>query len=81
MPFAKFGKDERVVLWNLPRLTKLDITHMLFNDEEIEFVDQFKYLGVILDGSLKFKPHVDYLVRKVTPKLRTLGQHCICTVV
>ena len=27
-----------------------------------------------MDGPLQFKPHVDYLVRKITPKLKTLSR-------
>ena len=50
------------------------MSHMMFNEEQIDIVDQFKYLGVVLDGPLKFKPHVDYLVRKITPKVKTLSK-------
>ena len=33
--------------------------------QEVEIVDRFKYLGVILDLYLKFDKHVDYVKRKV----------------
>ena len=57
-----------------PRLKNLTGSQMLFNKEVIEIIDQFKYLGVVLDRPLKFKAHVDYLIKKVTPKLRRLGR-------
>ena len=40
----------------------------------IEVVTSFKYLGIMLDTNLTFKPHVDYLLKKLYPKLKTLGR-------
>lgn len=32
---------------------------------EIESVSQFKYLGILIDDSLSFKPHIQHLVKKI----------------
>ena len=39
------------------------------NGERIEWVDNFKYLGVIVDEKLKFEEHVEYVRKKVARKL------------
>ena len=68
------GKMKGMFFGTAPRLNIVETKHMLFNDNTIEFLDKFKYLGVVLDGQLKFKSHVDYLIGKVTPKLRMLSR-------
>lgn len=37
------------------------------NNDELEIVNEFKYLGVILDNNLNFKAH--YLCKKKFPKI------------
>lgn len=46
---------------------KIEIDH-----QEIEVVDQFKYLGFIVDRQLKFKEHIDYICKKISKKLGIL---------
>ncbi len=45
-----------------------------FDGEVVEHVTQFKYLGVILDGSLQFDKHVAYVKQKVFTRLKALGR-------
>lgn len=40
------------------------------DNENIEQVDQIKYLGVIIDQNLKFDKHVDYIVKKISKKVQ-----------
>ena len=40
----------------------------------VDVVKSFKYLGIMLDGGLKFDMHVDYMTKKIYPKLKTLGK-------
>ena len=40
----------------------------------VEEVHEFKYLGILLDRHLTFKPHAAYLRRKVFAKLKVLGR-------
>ncbi len=41
---------------------------------DIEVVDSYKYLGVVLDKNLKFDNHVDYMKRKLVGRLRMLSK-------
>ena len=59
--FIIFGSPHR--LRNLP-----DIKLQLYG-KEIERVDCMKYLGVLLDSSLSFEQHIDYLSDKASQKL------------
>ena len=43
------------------------------NNQIIETVVKFKYLGIIIDRYLKFDEHVRYLKGKVYAKMKTLG--------
>ncbi len=36
---------------------------------EIEVVSKYKYLGFLIDDSLSFGPHIQYIVRKLNSKL------------
>lgn len=47
--------------WSLNRVT--------VKDDVIEIVNNFKYLGVILDSRLDFKEHCDYITKKVNKKV------------
>ncbi len=48
------------------------------NGKEIEVVKSYKYLGIVLDDSLHFKPHVQYLVRKLRLKLGFYFHNKLC---
>lgn len=43
--------------------------HIFIDGEEIERVDQLKYLGVIIDSRLKFTEHIDYIEKKLASKI------------
>ena len=42
------------------------------NDERLEIVDQYKYLGVIIDSNLRWQEHVDNLCKRISMKLPVL---------
>ena len=42
-------------------------------NQELENVDQYKYLGVVFDSGLTFSKHVDHIRNKTLGKIRTLG--------
>ncbi len=46
-----------------------DQVDLILNNEKIELVRTFKYLGVQLDNMLTFEPHIDYIYRKSCQKL------------
>jgi hypothetical protein len=43
-------------------------------DEEIEVVDTFKYLGILLDSRLDWNPHIDAKIKKAKKYLMMLHQ-------
>lgn len=45
---------------------------------EIEIVDSYKYLGILIDDSLTFKPHVQNLVKKLRLKLGFYFRNKLC---
>ena len=45
-----------------------------YENTEIEVVDHYKYLGVVLDQSLGFDKHVDYMKRKLVGCIRMLSK-------
>ena len=55
-----------------------------YRETTIEVVDRFKYLGVMLDSTLSFKYHVDYVCReiilhlKMLSKMRSIANESIC---
>ena len=48
--------------------------HVSHDSIEVEIVDKFKYLGIILNLYLRFDKHVTYLQSKVFPKMKTLSR-------
>ena len=40
----------------------------------VDVVNRFMYLGVMLDPKLSFTEHVTYLIKKITPKPKTLSR-------
>lgn len=45
------------------------ISVVTLEGSDIEIVNSYKYLGILIDDSLTFKPHVLYLVKKLRLKL------------
>lgn len=69
-----FSKNRLIVNWSKTnamlfsrRAGKLNLSNVTLahGSHTIEFVDEFKLLGVVLDGSLSFRKHADYVCRKV----------------
>ena len=46
----------------------------LYGNCKVEIVEEFKYLGVIIDNHLKFKKNIDYFVKKVGAKISYFGR-------
>lgn len=53
------------------KLSQIDpeICKLKIDGENIEFVKEIKYLGVILDSCLSFKCHFEFLRKKISKKL------------
>jgi exonuclease III len=51
-----------------------DIEYVNIDGENLEFVDEIKYLGVILDSHLKFNQHILLINKKVGKKINYLAR-------
>ena len=58
--FMTFGTRQRLAR------QKCDETDISLNGQSIKHTDTFKYLGVVLDDTLSFNDHVDYVRMKVS---------------
>ena len=68
-------KKTQSVLFGTPTMLKsTEALDLKFNDDYIEQVDTFKYLGITLDASVSFKSHVETLTKKVSSKVGVLGR-------
>ncbi len=56
------------------KLNMITSNEMQFEDKPLEIVDNYKYLGVMLDSKLCFDKHVNYLHGKIYPKLKMLSR-------
>ena len=67
-------KTEFMTFDNCQRLArrKCDESDISLNDQSIKGTDTFKYLGVVLDDTLSFNGHVDYVRIKVSKILGIL---------
>ena len=64
-------KTKMMIFGTKPKLAKLQSVPMTIriNNEIVEQVGHFKYLGFILDDSLSFVQHIDYMDNKSCQKL------------
>ena len=69
-------KTEFMTFGNCQRLArrKCDESDISLNDQSIKGTDTFKYLGVVLDDTLSFNGHVDYVRIKVSKILGMLSR-------
>ena len=54
------------------------MTKLTVFGQEIEQVRDFEYLGLTLDINLTFNQHIDYLIKKATPKLGPIAKARKC---
>ena len=50
---------------------------ILINNQEVEIVKSFKYLGIVLDERLSFCEHVDYVYKRARQRLFLLRKHIL----
>ena len=50
-------------------LNKFNNVTLIYNNETIERVDKFKYLGIVLDPHLSWNDHVHYLSNNVSKRI------------
>ena len=59
------------------RRNKNPLTPVLINNEEVERVKSYKYLGVTLDNALNWNPHIMTLLKKLNTRLYFFNEHLI----
>ena len=71
--FIHQGKTEYVLFGTGSRLANANFS-VNIDGKELTRVAEYKYLGVILDESLSWNAHVNYLISKVSKRLGILGR-------
>ena len=47
---------------------------ILLNNNKLNVVETFKYLGVTVDSRLNWEPHISQLIERVSPKIALLNR-------
>ena len=63
------GKTECMLFGTGPRLALSTSFSVAIDGKELNRASKYKYLGVVLDASLTWNAHVDYLIGKVRKRL------------
>ena len=63
-----------VIFGNKTKLGNIGDVNLTMNNELIERVSTFKYLGIVLDETLSFEQHIDHLYKKCCQKLGAIGK-------
>ena len=71
--FIHQGKTECVLFGTGSRLATANLS-VNIDGKELTRVAEYKYLGVILDESLSWNAHVNYLISKVSKRIGILGR-------
>ena len=66
------GKCKWTLFGSKKRLRRSPLPNITINDEQIEHVDSYKYLGVHLDKNLSWETHVENMCAKVRQRLGVL---------
>ena len=64
-----FGKTKATCYGKMP---KQPLPTYFLNGQAIDWVTEFKYLGIMYDRKLNFESHVSYLRNKLRPRLNLL---------
>ncbi len=68
------NKNKIMIFGPRQMISKCNDLSISYNNKEIELVVRFKYLGLILDGTLSFKHDVEYICHKIVPRLKMLAK-------
>ena len=72
--FLNVKKTKIMLFGSRPLLDNTALTPVKINDEELEVVRCFKYLGLFLDQNLSFSEHISYISTKVSQSLYMLSR-------
>ena len=68
------GKTECMLFGTGPRLALFTSFSIAIDGKALNRVSEYKYLGVVLDASLMWNAHVDYLIGKAGKRLAMLDR-------
>ena len=68
------GKTKCMLFGTGPRLALSISFSVAIDGKELNRASKYKYLAVVLDASLTWNEHVDYLIGKVRKRLAILGR-------
>ena len=63
-----------VLFGTRPKLEEVHGFNVQIDGQEVERLDSFKYLGVMVDSHLMFSDHVKYIQSKTVSKIKLLGR-------
>ena len=72
--FMHEGKTECMLFGTCPKLALFTSFSIAIDGKALNSVSEYKYLGIVLDASLTWNAHVDYLIGKVRKRLAMLGR-------
>ena len=72
--FMHEGKTECMLFGTGPKLALSTSFSIAIDGKALNHVSEYKYLGIVLDASLTWNAHVDYLIGKVRKRLVMLGR-------
>ena len=70
--FLNKEKTECVLFGSSPRLCKVQNFSIILGNQALRHVVEFKYLGIVMDGSLTWKSHTANLFSKVSKRIGIL---------
>ena len=71
-------KTKCLMIGSRTRLKNLQELDLSINGQKIEFVTEFKYLGLVLDNYLSFEPHIESILKKLAPKIGAIKKTRSC---
>ena len=66
------SKSKFMVIGSSKKLNSLGEIRLMINDKQLDKVNVFKYLGVLVNETLSWSDHVDYVIIKVGKRLGML---------
>ena len=63
------SKSSLLTFGTRQRLKHFSYTPVVLNGSPINYVDEFKLLGIYIDKHLTFDKHISYLVKRISPKI------------
>lgn len=63
----------KAMIFHTPQ-KKVNKIKLQINDTEIEYVDQFDYLGIIFDSNMTWKPHLNKVSNKISRSIGVLNR-------